>query len=280
MIASPSPGQLAHQPVDLRLGPDVHALRRLVEDEHGRLGRQPARRATFCWLPPERFPTGVVDRRRLDPEPLDEPRGEPCARGRSRAGRSARDRRGGSPAWCWPPPTSRGSRRAAAGPRGRRRCPARRPGRGCRSRPARRAAGSRPRRPGVRPKSTRASSVRPAPTSPARPRISPARTCRLTPCTPDARQPSPRTSSTTSPCAHRRLREDGRQLAADHHADQFAAGHLAHPPRADERAVAQGRHAVGDLRQLLQPVRDVDDPDAVRLQLADDAEQVLDLLCR
>ena len=32
------------------------------------------------------------------------------------------------------------------------------------------------------------------------------------------------------------------------------------------------------LRQLLQPVRDVDDPHAVRLQLADDPEQPLDLL--
>ena len=45
-------------------------------------------------------------------------------------------------------------------------------------------------------------------------------------------------------------------------------------------AVAQGRHAVGDLRQLLEPVRDVDDAHAVRLQLADDPEEPLDLLCR
>ena len=64
---------------------------------------------------------------------------------------------------------------------------------------------------GVRPNSTRASSVRPAPTSPARPRISPARTVRLTPRTPDARQPRPRVSSTTSPSGTVDLREDRRR---------------------------------------------------------------------
>ena len=52
---------------------------------------------------------------------------------------------------------------------------------------------------GVRPNSVRASSVRPAPTSPARPTISPARTARLTPWTPPAAQPRSRSSSTTSP---------------------------------------------------------------------------------
>ena len=40
-------GQLAPSAVDLGLGADVHALRRLVEDEHGRLGRQPARQRDF-----------------------------------------------------------------------------------------------------------------------------------------------------------------------------------------------------------------------------------------
>ena len=42
-IAMPRAGQLAHQPVDLRLRADVDALRRLVEDDHRRLGRQPPR---------------------------------------------------------------------------------------------------------------------------------------------------------------------------------------------------------------------------------------------
>ena len=36
----------------------------------------------------------------------------------------------------------------------------------------------------------------------------------------------------------------------------------------DEDPVAQGRHAVGDLGQLLQPVRDIDDPHPLPLQLA------------
>ena len=77
---------------------------------------------------------------------------------------------------------------------------------------------------------------------------------------------------------HGPLGEDRRELAADHHPDQLGAGHLGHPPGADERPVAQRGHAVGDLRQLLEAVRDVDDPDPLRLQLADDAEEVLHLL--
>ena len=52
---------------------------------------------------------------------------------------------------------------------------------------------------GVSPKIVPASSVRPAPTSPARPKISPARSERLTPLTPAARQTRRRSSSTTPP---------------------------------------------------------------------------------
>ena len=52
---------------------------------------------------------------------------------------------------------------------------------------------------GVRPNKTRASSVLPAPTSPASPRISPARTLRVTSRTPAATAAQVPTSSTTSP---------------------------------------------------------------------------------
>ncbi len=74
------------------------------------------------------------------------------------------------------------------------------------------------------------------------------------------------------------LGKDAGKLAADHHPDQGRAVDLAHGTRADQRAVAERRHAVGDLRKFLQPVRDVDDADAVLLQIPDDAEEAVDLL--
>ena len=58
---------------------------------------------------------------------------------------------------------------------------------------------------GVSPKRIRASSVRPAPTSPAKPRISPARIRKCTPFTPLSRQPRSQTSRTTSPSGTVRL---------------------------------------------------------------------------
>jgi hypothetical protein len=67
------------------------------------------------------------------------------------------------------------------------------------------------------------------------------------------------------------------QVAADHHLDQLTASHLLHRPGADEGPVAQGGDAIGDPGQLVQPVRDVDDPDSAAPQVADDAEEVLHL---
>ena len=46
---------------------------------------------------------------------------------------------------------------------------------------------------------------------------------------------------------------------------------------ADQPAVAQDGVAVADLEHLLQPVGDEDDRQALRLQVADDAEQLVDL---
>ncbi len=63
----------------------------------------------------------------------------------------------------------------------------------------------------------------------------------------------------------RRPRARGRPSSGSGSARSTSA--IGRVPTSD--AVAQGRHAVGDLGQLLQPVRDVDDPDALRLQLAD-----------
>ena len=62
-----------------------------------------------------------------------------------------------------------------------------------------------PRSAGVSPKIVRASSERPAPTSPDSPTISPARTLRSTSLTPDAVQPTSRSSSTVSPSGTVRL---------------------------------------------------------------------------
>ena len=86
--------ELADEPVDLGLGADVDAARRLVEDA------APAARAratwpstTFCWLPPESVPTGCVDRRRADRAAARRSRcAERALRGADRRSR-ARDRR-------------------------------------------------------------------------------------------------------------------------------------------------------------------------------------------
>ena len=87
-----------------------------------------------------------------------------------------------------------------------------------------------------------------------------------------------RTSSTISPTFDRQLGKDGTQLAPHHHPYQVGPGDLAHRPRANQGAVAQGRGPIGDLGKLLQPVRDVDDANPVSLQVANHAEQVLDFV--
>jgi hypothetical protein len=82
----------------------------------------------------------------------------------------------------------------------------------------------------------------------------------------------------------RRIRRDRRQFrevvlqrAADHQADQIVGRHLRHRTRFDGLTVAQHGDAVGDARQLLEPVRDVDERDVLRLELGDEREQCRDL---
>ena len=194
----PAPDQLAHEPVDLGLGADVDPLGRLVKDEHRGVGRQPPRQRHFLLVSPREVAHARCERRGFDSELPDEPQRRWRAPGGSRGIRTER-RRGVSRAWCWPPSSCRGSRRGGGGPRGRRRSPGRPPWPANRSPRAGRRAGPRPCRAGVRPNKTRASSVRPAPTSPASPRISPARTLRVTSRTPALWHPRSRTSRTTSP---------------------------------------------------------------------------------
>ena len=63
----------------------------------------------------------------------------------------------------------------------------------------------------------------------------------------------------------------------DHHLDEFGRVGLRHRARSDIGAVAQHRDAVGDLEQLVEPMADVDDPDAAAFELADDVEQARDV---
>ena len=127
------------------------------------------------------------------------------------------------------------------------------------------------------PKRTRASSVRPAPTSPASPTISPARTSSVTLRTPLAAQPTPRSDSTTSPRLALRRWINGRDLAADHQLDERGFVHLVHRTGADAFAVAQDRHAVGDSENLFQAMGDVDDAHAAGTEAAHDAKKQLPL---
>ena len=165
----PALGQLLHQRMNLRLGADVHALRRLVENQHRRVrstASAPARPSAGCRRTASR---PGVDRRRLDAQAARRSAAAARARGRDRSGRAARRRRGW-PGWCWPRPTSRARRRAAGDPPARRRCRAQWPADGESMRTGAPAhAESRPASAGVSPKSDSASSVRPDPTRPARP---------------------------------------------------------------------------------------------------------------
>jgi hypothetical protein len=71
----------------------------------------------------------------------------------------------------------------------------------------------------------------------------------------------------------RLAREQLAERTAHHHLDQLGTRRLRHRAPPDVRAVAQHGHRVGDLRQLLQPVGDVDDRHAAAREIADHLEQ-------
>ena len=121
------------------------------------------------------------------------------------------------------------------------------------------------------PKTARASSVRPEPTRPARPRISPRRTARSTDCGRDRWRSARRSISRRSRAGRRCRRQVERlEVAADHQADHGVVARSRRVELADHAAVAQHHDAVGAALDLVQPVRDEDDADAVGLQLGDD----------
>ena len=184
--------------MDLRLRADVHAARRLVEDENLRLRREP--------LAPARPSAGFrptvrddrIDARRAHAQPV-----EKCSSPASRSvapidPTSSRDSRSRSAATCCAArsPTARGP--AACDPPARSRCRARSRARGRRCAPRVPRTKIVPRVGGSSPKSARATSERPAPTSPASPTTSPARSV----------------NETSSKLSRRRQSLDAQQLLA------------------------------------------------------------------
>ena len=128
------------------------------------------------------------------------------------------------------------------------------------------------------PKSTRATSLRPAPTSPAMPTISPPRTLKLT----SSKAPwrlSPLTSQQHLAGRRVDLREE-RHLAPDHVAHQVGGGQLTGPGVDHEAAVAKHGGRVADVEDLVQPVADEEHRHLAVAGLAHDGEEPLHLVCR
>ena len=70
---------------------------------------------------------------------------------------------------------------------------------------------------------------------------------------------------------------EARQVAADHHRDQMRRAEFRTVERADVARVAQHRHAIGDLIDLLHAMADVDDRNSAPFQGGDHFEQPLGL---
>ena len=68
------------------------------------------------------------------------------------------------------------------------------------------------------------------------------------------------------------------EVTADHLADQPVLVDIGNVLVDDVLAVAQDRHPVAELKEFFKTVRNVNDRDAVRLELADDREKDLDLI--
>ena len=124
------------------------------------------------------------------------------------------------------------------------------------------------------PNSTPSSTSIPDPAIPARPTISPGRASKLTStrpvptlrCSTTSEGPS---RSATAP----RAREQFLLLGSDHRLDHLGDGQPGRVAGQDLAPVAHHRHSVGDLEDLLEPVRDVEHGDPGTGQLAQDREQ-------
>src|SRR5207244_1716508 len=69
--------------------------------------------------------------------------------------------------------------------------------------------------------------------------------------------------------------EDPRELAPHHHANELISGEVTGTVGADVSAVAQHGYLVRDLEQLVHSVGDVENAGSLRLQVANDREQVV-----
>ena len=122
---------------------------------------------------------------------------------------------------------------------------------------------------------TRASSVRPAPSSPATPSTSPRCSVKLT-----SRRRAPRLTPSTrrisAPLRPRRRRVMLGDVPIRHHSDELG-NRRRQRSRADEAAVAQNRRPMSDPGQLLQPVGNVDDGAPFAGESADGGKQLFDL---
>ena len=126
------------------------------------------------------------------------------------------------------------------------------------------------------PKIARATSVRPAPTSPASATISPLRTVERH-VGEDALAREPVDLEHDRPRLGRDLREQRVHVAADHRPDHRLRRQLLDRLRQDVAAVAHHRDALADREDLLEPVRDEQHRVPLRAQRLDDAEQPVDL---
>ena len=207
----------------------------------GRVASQRAS-ATFCWLPPESVRDRRVDGRRLDARSARRTRSRAPAPARGRGTAPRGRRRAGRRASCWRRrDISSDRRRAAAGPRGRRRGRARTASAGEPMADGR-AAQPQLARVGGREAEERARQLRAARSPPGRPgpTISPARTSRST--SRDARgaaAEAARRRARRRRSGPRRFGNTDVELAADHQADQVGRGR-GRPRRASPR---RGRRA-------------------------------------
>ena len=70
-------------------------------------------------------------------------------------------------------------------------------------------------------------------------------------------------------------REYRREFPAHHQANQLFARDSRHAARLDHLAIAQHGHAIGDLREFLEPMRDVDDADSLLPKLPNNSVKIL-----
>ena len=132
-----------------------------------------------------------------------------------------------------------------------------------------------PERAGRIPPRTLASRERLEPTRPATPSTSPACSSKLTGSTSGRSSTSARLQHDA--LAGRLPRRPLADVAPHHEADQLVRRQALDLPRRDDAAVLQHRRAVGEAEDLREPVRDVEDAEAARLELLDDREHALEL---